>query len=121
MTANVRSHRMRFEISINGKRYCVAGQNAFGVLSAILSWVKRRPERFDPKNGNMTLEQWTAEELRFDVGGIDNEDVTGSRQTSWNPRDGFVLKPGDEIVIRILAPGAYDEPTYRSPLQKDGI
>jgi hypothetical protein len=112
---------MRFEISINGKRHCIAGQNAFGVLSAILSWVKRRPERFDPENRNMTLEDWTAEELRFDVGGIDNEDPDGSRQTSWNPKDGLVLKAGDEIVIRILPPGAYDEPTHRSPLYKDGI
>ena len=107
---------MRFEISINGKRHCIAGQNAFGVLSAILSWVKRRPERF-PDNGTMTLEEWTAEELRFDVGGIDNDDPAGPQQTSWNPQDGLRLKAGDEILIRILPAGAHDEPTSRSPLR----
>jgi hypothetical protein len=111
---------MRFEITVNGKRYCVAGSGAYGVLSAILSWVKRRPDRYDPaKNKDCTLEEWATEELTFDVGGLDSSDPAGSRQIRWNPKDGpMVLKPGDEVLIRVLADGEFDEPTFRSPLHK---
>jgi hypothetical protein len=111
---------MRFEITINGKRYCVAGHNAHGVLSAVFSWVKRRPDRYDPKtHKHWTPEEWAAEELTFDVGGLDSSDPEGSRQISWNPKDGpIVLKPGDEVLVRVLADGEFDEPTFRSPVHK---
>src|SRR5207244_13340347 len=60
------SAMIAFEVSLNRKRVCTAGVPDFGVLSAILSWVRRRP---DQSRGGKTIE----EELTAEVGGLHSE------------------------------------------------
>jgi hypothetical protein len=55
-----------FEVSLNGKRVCTAGVQDFGVLSAIVSWVRRRPAQ---SRDGKTIE----EELTVEVGGLVTE------------------------------------------------
>jgi len=95
---------MRFEVLVNGVRVCTAGQNDLGVLTALLSWRKVDPAKFVPANETSLPNAWSEGELDFSVGGIDSGD---DRHTSWKVP---VLAIGDEITIRILAPGPYDPP-----------
>ena len=93
---------MRFQIIINGKEICTAGIKDYGVLSAITSWVLRDPAKYDA-NKHPSLEEFTAEEMSFTVGGLLND---GSH-VEWEKRE---IKPGDEITIKILESGEYDKP-----------
>ena len=105
----------RFEILINGERLCVVGHDGFGDLSALVSWCQRNPARFDPANSQMSREEFCAEELKFEVGGLDSNLPRGSRDIGWLDRTGpMSLKPGDEIVIRVLGAGPFDPPVYVS-------
>jgi len=73
-----------FEVSINGKKGTTAGVGDYGVLSAIVSWVKRRVDG--------------SEEMTFEVGGLISDD----RQTEnlrWLCEN---LNIGDEVTIRIV-------------------
>ena len=73
-----------FEVSINGKKSTTAGIGDYGVLSAILSWVRRRADG--------------SEEMTFDLGGLlsDDQQTENLRWLSEN------LKVGDEVTIRIV-------------------
>ena len=93
---------MRFQVIINGKKICTAGIKEYGVLSAIASWVKRHPAKYDP-NKHPSLEEFTAEEITFSLGGLLNDGV----HVQWDKRE---IRPGDEITIKILEQGQYDEP-----------
>ena len=66
-----------FEVSLNGKRACVAGVEGFGVLSAILSWVRRHPEK--RRQGRTT-----DEDLTVDVGGLRSEDSAAGRASQMD-------------------------------------
>ena len=84
----------RFEILKNGERICVSGINGDGVLSVGLSYVKH-------------ADQEGAHDLH--IGGLGMFDGSQKRQhhAAWRaPR----ISPGDEITIRILPPGEFDEP-----------
>lgn len=96
-----------FEVSINGKRVCLAGIGDFGVLSAILTWVKRNPSRC-PKGMNKA--KWCEEELSFNVGGLVSQINKDDSQPNWIDRS---LKPGDKIVIRIWNRPECDPPQKR--------
>ena len=54
-----------FEVSLNGKVVSTAGVKDFGVLTAILSWVRRRS---DKARDGKTIE----EQLTFEVSGLDS-------------------------------------------------
>ncbi|QDV47660.1 hypothetical protein Enr13x_75710 [Stieleria neptunia] len=84
----------RFELIKNGKRVCIAGIDGDGVLSAILSYGK-------PENGDGTHD--------FGISGLGMFDASQDRQhhVAW-PR--HELATGDEITIRILPPGEFDQP-----------
>ena len=73
-----------FEVFINGKKVTTAGVADYGVLSAILSWVKRRQEK--------------GEELSLNIGGLVSNDLQ-TEHLNWLQQD---LKVGDEIVIKIV-------------------
>jgi hypothetical protein len=106
----------RFEISVNGERLCVVGHDGFGVLSAVVSWCQRNPARFDPAKSQMSREEFGAEELKFEIGGLDTNSPRGNRDIGWVDRTGpLSLKPGDEIVIRVLGARPFDAPVYVSP------
>ena len=79
---------LALEISINGKRLCVAATTPNAVLATGLTWTKREPT-----------------DLRFNVGGVTGDD-TGNH-FNWNVPD---LNVGDEISIRIIETERYDEP-----------
>ena len=73
-----------FEISINGNKTTTAGIGEYGVLSAILSWVKRRADG--------------SEEMTFDVGGLVSNDQR-TENLRWLCEN---LNIGDEVTIRIV-------------------
>jgi hypothetical protein len=93
---------MRFQIIINGKKICTAGVKDYGVLSAIVSWLLRDPAKYDSKK-HPSLEEFSAEETCFQIGAMLND---GSH-VEWDRRK---IKAGDEITIKILEPGKYDDP-----------
>jgi hypothetical protein len=84
----------RFEILKNGERVCVAGINGDGVLSVGLDYVKH-PGHHCTHN--------------LHIGGLGLFDGSQDRQhhAAW-PAPGITT--GDEITIRILPPGGFDEP-----------
>ncbi|HZI88194.1 MAG TPA: hypothetical protein VFD48_15280 [Pyrinomonadaceae bacterium] len=69
---------LRFEVEINGERSCLAGVAEFGVLTAILSWVKI-PEMI-AKEGE------EARKLDLHVGGL-TENNGGEAHVTWLNRD----------------------------------
>ena len=84
----------RFEILKNGKRICISGINGDGVLSVGLSYVKR-----------------VGEESTHDlhIGGLGMFDGSQDRQhhAGWPAPD---IATGDEITIRVLPAGEFDDP-----------
>lgn len=97
---------MRFELIINGEKICVSGIKEFGVLTAILSWVKRNPELYDPENHG-TFEEWAEEELTLRLGGLESNNPQIPKHVEWVRA---ALKAGDEIILRVLPPGEADLP-----------
>src|SRR5438128_351292 len=98
---------MRFQVLVNGSPVCTSGQDAFGVLTAVLSWRKLDPTKIPPEKRAAPSKVSSDGELEFSVGGIDG---TENVHTSWKvPPVGV----GDEITIRVLAPGQFDAPTVK--------
>lgn len=94
---------IRFQLEINGKPICISGVNGFGVLSAIVTWAKRDPTKFDSiRLSHSSLEDFSREEMRIEFGGLDS-----NRHQSWHQEE---LRVGDVVAIRILDPGPIDEP-----------
>ena len=100
---------MRFQIIINGKKICIAGIKDYGVLSAIASWVKRDPTKYD-SNKHPSLKEFTDEETSFHIGGLLND---GSH-VEWHRQK---IKEGDEITIKLLESGKYDKPKKRKKIK----
>lgn len=84
----------RFEILKNGERVCISGINGDGVLSVGLNYVKHSGQEST---------------YHLHIGGLGKFDGSRDRKhhAAW-------LSPavvmGDEITIRILPPGEYDQP-----------
>ena len=99
--------RVRFQVLINGRPIAVTGIGDYGVLSAIVSWVRRNPaaisdvDRADPAFD----EQWFLKErCDLHLGALD---TVRQLNHSWAEH---TLSPGDEITIRVLADGEYELP-----------
>ncbi|WP_182867995.1 hypothetical protein [Stieleria mannarensis] len=95
----------RFEILKNGKRVCISGINGDGVLSVGVTYVKH-----------------PGQDLSHDlqVGGLGVFDDSKERQhhADWaSPQ----IATGDEITIRILPPGDFDEPCGMTGSPKKSI
>lgn len=75
-----------FNVSLNGKKLCLAGVGERGVLSAIISWVGED----------------RGEDLFIHVGGLANEE-----HIDWVKQKG--LQVGDEIRVKIVESGSADE------------
>ena len=84
----------RFEILKNGERVCVSGIHGDGVLTFGVNYVKHAGEE-----GTHVLH----------IGGLGMFDGSRNRQhhAAWPAPK---ISPGDEITIRILPPGDFDEP-----------
>jgi hypothetical protein len=93
---------VRFQVLVNGKSICVAGIDGDGVLSVSLARVQRLGE---------------SERLRLFVRGLGRYYPQSEKDchVHWPVPDD--PKCGDEIGIRILAPGEFDDPgeVKRSP------
>ena len=105
----------RFEVLINGRKACVAGVSRYGVLSVVLTRVKRSPERFPGrKQVRYTKRTWSREKLDVHVGGleINGKDQLNDRNLVWLRQ---LLKPGDTVVVRVLSVGPVSKPRFESP------
>jgi hypothetical protein len=91
-----------FDVSLNGKRACVAGVEDFGVLSAILTWVRRHPET--RRRGR------TADELTVEVSGLQSQHPGPGEHLKWLSRN---LRVGDRVSIRVVDTRKVDEPKTR--------
>jgi hypothetical protein len=92
-----------FEVSLNGKVVSTAGVKDFGVLTAILSWVRRRS---DKARDGKTIE----EELTFEVGGLDSHNPDLSEHLKWLSK---ALHVGDVVSIHIVDRDAVNLPKSR--------
>ena len=91
-----------FEVSLNTRKVCVAGVGDLGVLSTILSWVRREgrnTETGDPGK--------TEEELTLNVSGLRS---SKSEHVRWAENE---LKVGDEVCVRIVDLESVDPPHHR--------
>lgn len=98
---------LRYELLVNGEKVAVAGVNEYGVLSGIVSWVKRSP-------ANITAElrarkgfdeaAFLKEVCEVTVTGLDS---SNQHHVQWAQR---ALMPGDEVTFRILPQGEFDAP-----------
>ena len=99
-----------FEVFVNGQRKCVAGVAERGVLTTILSWVKR--DRHEADEGDWT--EGDVEEMRLSVGGLTRHGED-SLHLEWLKER---LAIGDEIVVKLV-----DRPACDTPIsgRTDGI
>jgi alpha/beta superfamily hydrolase len=84
-----------FEVFINGKKTATAGVGELGVLSAILSWVRRQDESSD--------------ELTFELGGL----ITTGEQKEHLRWLSEQLSVGDQVLVRIVDSDVIDSPKER--------
>jgi hypothetical protein len=94
-----------FEVRVNGKVCCTAGVGDLGVLSAILTWVKRDPRDCPEGLGD---KEWSEEALELSVGGSRNQGERGHEFLDWIK--GRRMSVGDEITIGILNVPGCDPP-----------
>lgn len=85
---------IRFEVLLNGDRVCMSGINGEGVLSAIVNYVKHANEDAN---------------LEMSVGGLGRFNTSYERphHADWATPP---LKLGDEVTIRLLDAGEFDDP-----------
>jgi hypothetical protein len=81
-----------FEVSLNGKRLCLAGVGDDGVLSAIVNWVTRKG------TGDLFLE----------VGGLISP---AHEHVSWETQRR--LRMGDSIRVKVVDASSVDRPKKR--------
>lgn len=86
-----------FEVTINGEKMCRAGVEDYGVISAIFSYVKARPQANTENTNNRD-----SDEPNLHVGGLVND-------THLDWLDG-ILEVGDEVTIRVIEADHADAP-----------
>lgn len=83
-----------FEVSVNGKRHCVAGIGDNCVLNAIVGWGGKPPEN------------------RLDVGGLNSDTRHHLR---WKT---VMLSVGDEVTVRVVDVENPDPPFQSYPAKE---
>lgn len=89
-----------FKVSLNGTKVCTAGVRDVGVLSAIVTWVRRKPENSQSGRG-------IEEELGLEVGGLDSD---ANEHLKWLSRR---LRVGDRLAIEVIESETVDKPKRR--------
>ena len=103
--ANAKISPIRFEVIVNGRRVAITGLDTLGVLSAHLSFVVRDPAEVTSKGQAMeTFEERLPDTSYLECGGLDS---AADKDLFWARE---ALRPGDEVTIRILHAGEYDNP-----------
>ena len=96
-----------FDVSLNGRRVCLAGIAGPCVMTTVLSWVERRPG----DHPDTTLPE---KRLELHVGGLDS----GSNENlKWFHES---VPVGSEISIRVSEIQEVDEPADRHKGDKTG-
>ena len=85
------------EVSLNGKRTCLAGTEQTGVVSANVCWVRRTDAQPGPR-----------EELFLEVFGLRTPEQESLRWRGQQP-----IKVGDEVRIKIVEAKRVSKPTTR--------
>ena len=99
-----------YEVHLNGRRLCVAGQPGYGVLGANLPWVKRAPRRRRPGEPTASYDR---EEHSLTVGGLFRDvHVRWVRERQ--------LRVGDVVRFRVRRRQTADEPTERTLAEPRG-
>lgn len=101
---------MRFKVTINDEKECIAGFRDYAVLSTTVSRVKRNPEHMGSEQiNNVNPERHLKEEIRVHVGGMDGNraDQANGVHLTWLDME---LKVGDKVTIELLPPGEVDQP-----------
>ena len=91
---------MCFEVSLNGEKLAVAGINEFGVLTTIITWVRK----LNTEN----------EEIELNLSGLDSET---REQLKWLNQP---LSCNDEILIRIVEAESDKPLKITMPEEMDG-
>jgi hypothetical protein len=98
---------LRFQVLVNGKPIAITGTSTFGVLTTIVNWVRRDPAAITDelrKSPNFDEVKFSAEVCELELSALDS--IT-KRHASWGAT---TLRPGDEVTVRILPSGEYDDP-----------
>lgn len=98
---------VRFQLLVNGTVQGTAGMESIGVLSVILDWVRRTPSAAPVElrsHPQFSEADWVCNRVGVELGGLD---LATRQNLVWFRRE---LRPGDEVTIRILAPGEIDPP-----------
>ena len=80
-----------FEVFLNGNKVCTAGVGDLGVLTAMLTWVRREGKNTESKESRNV-----EEELTLNVGGFVS---SKNEHVRWTDDK---LTVGDEVCIRII-------------------
>ena len=89
-----------FKVSLNGTKVCTAGVRDVGVLSAMVTWVRRKPENRQ-RGGSRE------EKLSVEVGGLDSD---ANEHLRWLSRR---LRVGDRLAIEVIESETADTPKRR--------
>jgi hypothetical protein len=91
-----------FEVFLNGKKVCTAGVGDLGVLTAMLTWVRR-----EDKNTEIRESRNVEEELTLNVGGF----VSSKHEhVCWSESK---LTVGDDVCVRVVDLESVDLPRDR--------
>ncbi|HKB02521.1 MAG TPA: hypothetical protein VKD90_09895 [Gemmataceae bacterium] len=103
---------VRFQILVNGEVRGTAGLEATGVLTVVISWVRRDPAAIpeDARSAaDLTEDDWAGDRADVHLGGLDS---VAHQHLGWLEAE---LAVGDEVTVRLLPPGEFDPPTPRGP------
>ena len=95
-----------FDVFLNRKKLARAGVGSDGVLTAMVTWVRRRSP---PTNGKRRQPQWERD-LSFTLAGYRSTNAEVGEHFKWEDRK---LKPGDVLTIKVIAAVRVDEPKRR--------
>jgi hypothetical protein len=99
---------MRIEVLLDGRRVAIAGVEQFGVVSAMITWVKRDPEGITAKiraREHFDETDFVREACTLEISGMSSD-----THLAWARE---ALRAGSEITVRVLGPGEYDAPPTR--------
>ena len=103
---------IRFQVLVNGEVRGTAGLEAIGVLTVVLSWVRRDPAAI-PEDAraapDFTEDDWAGDRANVHLGGLDS---IARQHLRWLEAE---LAVGDEVTVRLLPPGEFDPPARWKP------
>ena len=101
-----------FEVSLNGKRVCVAGSEDLGVLSAHVTACGKLGKKTAPFRPDET-----SDEIHYSVGGLTSRPKPlADVHVRWKS-DGQ-LKVGDVVTVRVVETEKADRATSRSKVKR---